>query len=196
MGKKRKQYVLKGREKVNIVGLTGAVVGQKTRIAMDHALATLKKQFPLHQITLIDLSEHALIYSDGRPYESYTGDTGYVTKTLMAADAIIVGTPTFQASIPGALKNVFDLLPIDAFKQKKVGIIVTAGSQRHFLMVEQQLKPILAYMKADLLPSYVFLEEADYNNQTIINQNCLERLDELAIELVKGAEQLEERKSQ
>lgn len=176
---------------MNIVGLTGAIVGKKTRIAMDHALTILRNKYPLHQVTLIDISDYELVYSDGRPFETYTGDTRYVTETLMAADAIIVGTPTFQASIPGALKNVFDLLPIDALKQKKVGIIVTAGSQKHFLMVEQQLKPILSYMKADLLPSYVFLEEADYANHAIINLNCLQRLEELAVALVTGAEQLE-----
>ena len=29
-------------------------------------------------------------------------------------------------------------------------------------MVEQQLKPILAYMKAHIVPTYVFIEEKDF----------------------------------
>ncbi len=33
------------------------------------------------------------------------GDTKYVTETIMAADALIIGTPTFQASIPATLKK-------------------------------------------------------------------------------------------
>lgn len=50
----------------------------------------------------------------------------------------------FQASIPATLKNVFDLLPVNAFRDKVVSIIVTAGTPKYYMMVEQQLKPILS----------------------------------------------------
>lgn len=56
-------------------------------------------------------------------------------------------------------------------------------------MIEQQLKPILSYMKANLLPSYVFLEEADYQNKAIINLAVLNRLDEMGHQLVQTAEE-------
>lgn len=174
---------------MKIVGLVGAVIGTKTLTAMERTLTMLENEYPQHEVTLIDISEYKVAYSDGRHYQEYTGDTLYITETLMAADALIVGTPTFQASIPGALKNIFDLLPIDGLKHKTVGIIVTAGTQKHFLMVEQQLKPILSYMKANLLPSYVFLEEADYQNKAIINLAVLNRLDEMGHQLVQAAEE-------
>jgi FMN reductase len=61
----------------------------------------------------------------------------------MDADAIIIGTPIFQASIPAALKNVFDLLPTSAFLDKVVGVIATAGSSKHYLIPAQHLLPIL-----------------------------------------------------
>jgi FMN reductase len=43
----------------------------------------------------------------------YTGDTRVVLEKIMEADAYIIGTPVFQASIPGTLKNLFDLLPVN-----------------------------------------------------------------------------------
>jgi len=85
----------------------------------------------------------------------------------MEADALIIGTPIFQASIPATLKNIFDLLPVNAFRDKVVSMLVTAGSPKHYLIAEQQLKPILAYMKAHIVPTYVFIEEKDYNRVRI-----------------------------
>lgn len=67
-------------------------------------------------MTLIDLAEYDIQFSDGRDYWEYEGDTRYVARTVMEADAIIIGTPIFQASIPATLKNIFDLLPFSAFR--------------------------------------------------------------------------------
>ncbi|MEG0288134.1 MAG: NAD(P)H-dependent oxidoreductase [Carnobacterium sp.] len=60
----------------------------------------------------MDLAEYEMVFSDGRNYWEYDGDTKYIAETIMAADAIIIGTSTFQASIPATLKNIFDLLPV------------------------------------------------------------------------------------
>src|SRR5690606_8112796 len=108
----------------------------------------------------------------------------YVTREIMEADAVIIGTPVFQASIPATLKNIFDLLPEKALLDKVVGIIVTAGSSKHFLMAEQHLKPILAYMKAQIIQTYVFIEEKDFYQKQIINDDVLLRIDRLVDDLI------------
>ena len=95
------------------------------------------------------------------------------------ADAIIFGTPVFQASIPATLKNIFDLLPQSAFRDKVVSILVTAGSSKHYLIAEQQLKPILAYMKAQIVQTYVFIEEESFYRKEITNDDVLFRIDRL-----------------
>ena len=95
----------------------------------------------------------------------------------MEADAIIIGTPVFQASIPATLKNIFDLLPQNAFRDKVVSIVVTAGSAKHYLIVEQQLKPILAYMKAQIVQTYVFIEEKDFYRKEITDDDVLFRIE-------------------
>lgn len=102
-----------------------------------------------------------------------------VIKKILKADAIIIGTPTFQASIPATLKNIFDLLPANAFRNKVVGIVVTAGTSKHFLMAEQQLKPILSYMKAHIIQQYVFITEKSFHGKQIIDDEITYRLNEL-----------------
>lgn len=164
---------------MKIVLLAGSNVGTKTRTAMEYILKITQEKYSEADVALVDLAEFDLVFSDGRNYLEYEGDTKFVTEKIMSADAIIIGTPTFQASIPATLKNIFDLLPVNAFRDKVVSVLVTAGTAKHYLMVEQQLKPILAYMKAHIVPTYVFIEEQDFHRKEIVNDDVHFRMDRL-----------------
>ncbi|MDW0117177.1 NADPH-dependent FMN reductase [Sporosarcina thermotolerans] len=176
---------------MKIVALSGSIVGSKTKTAMLKTVDMFKQKYPEHEITLLDLADYKVEFSDGRNYFEYEGDTKYVAETIMAADAIIIGTPVFQASIPATLKNIFDLLPVNAFREKVVSIVVTAGTAKHYLMVEQQLKPVLAYMKAHIVPTYVFIEEKDFLRKEIVNDDILFRLERLVEDTVMTADAFE-----
>lgn len=169
---------------MKLIGLSGSQVGSKTRTAMNEIVKKVNEKYPDIETDIIDLAEYDMQFSDGRNYLDYEGDTGYVTKELMEADAIIIGMPIFQASLPGALKNVFDLLPVDAFRDKTVSMLITAGSAKHYLVADLQLKPILSYMKAQIVQTYVFIEEKDFHQKEIINTDVLDRLDRLAEDTV------------
>lgn len=169
---------------MKIVGLSGSIVGSKTRTAMDYTVKSITEKYPDAEVTLIDLADYNIQFSDGRNYLEYEGDTGFVTKTIMEADAIIIGTPIFQASIPATLKNIFDLLPVNAFRDKVVSMLVTAGSSKHYLVTEQQLKPILSYMKAQIVQTYVFIEEKDFHRKEIINDDVIFRINRLVEDTV------------
>lgn len=164
---------------MSIVVLSGSTMGSKTRTAMQAVFDLIEKNYPQESVKLIDLADYDLVFSDGRNYRDYTGDTRHVTDTLMDADVIIIGTPVFQASIPGALKNVFDLLPQNGLRDKTVSILVTAGSAKHYLIAETQLKPILAYMKAQIVQTFVFMEERDFHRKEIVNEDALFRIERL-----------------
>jgi FMN reductase len=169
---------------MRIVGIAGSIVGSKTRTAVKQVLASIKDKNAEIEVELIDLADYQIQFSDGRDFRDYQDDTRNVIEKIMSADAYIIGTPTFQASIPGTLKNIFDLLPIDVFKDKVIGIVATAGSAKHYLMVEHHLKPILNYMKAIVVPKYAFVEEKDYLNGEIVDDEIIFRLDRLAEDAV------------
>ncbi|WP_102028864.1 NADPH-dependent FMN reductase [Salirhabdus sp. Marseille-P4669] len=176
---------------MNIVLLSGSIVGSKTRTAMNYTSTKIQEKYPDAEVTLLDLADYQIQFSDGRNYMEYEGDTKYITEKIMEADAIIFGTPIFQASIPATLKNVFDLLPVNAFQDKIVSMIVTAGSSKHYLIAEQQLKPILAYMKAQIVQTYVFIEEKDFHRKEIVNDDVLFRIDRLIEDTVMLTETYE-----
>lgn len=164
---------------MKIVGISGSIVGSKTRTAMNAVSEQFALQYPKAEFQLIDLADYDIQFSDGRNYLEYEGDTGHVVRGIMEANAIIFGTPIFQASIPAPLKNLFDLLPERAFLDKVASIVVIAGTSKHFLIAEQQLKPILAYMKAQIVQSYVFIEEKDFHRKAIINDDVHFRISQL-----------------
>lgn len=177
---------------MKVVTFSSATIGSKTAIAIQKTTDYLKQKFLEVEVEMIDLREKDLVFSDGRNYLEYTGDTLEVASKLMQADAIIIGTPIFQASIPGSLKNIFDLLPEKALRDKVVSIVVTAGSSKHYLVPEMQLKPILSYMKAQVLPEIVFIEGQDFNRQEIENIDIHFRLEKLVEDTVLMTEVYQE----
>lgn len=164
--------------------LNGTAFGSKTKIAADYLLTALEEKYPEYEISLLDLADYQMEFSDGRNYLDYPGDTGKVTRELMESDTIFLITPIFQASIPGSLKNVFDLLPVQAFRDKIVSIVAVAGSEKHYLAIEQQLKPILAFMKAQMVQTYVYMLDIDFVDDKIANDGLIFRLDRLVDETI------------
>lgn len=64
-------------------------------------------------------------------------------------------------------------------------------------MPEQQLKPILAYMKAHIVQTYVFIEEKDFMRKQIVNDDVkfrIERLVEDTVTLTETHAQIRETK--
>lgn len=170
---------------MKVVGISGTIMGSKTKIAMQYVMEYVRKTHPKAEVDFLDLSQFEMVFSDGRAYEEYEGDTLQMLQTIMEADALIIGSPTFQSSIPAPLKNVFDLLPVNGLKGKVVSLVVTADSPKHFLMAEQQIKPILIYLKATLVPSYVFIETKDYSDNKIVNEDVFYRLNKLVYHTVE-----------
>lgn len=173
---------------MKIIGIIGTIIGIKPKLTMNYIDNLVSKNFSNTEIEILDLKDLNIVYSDGRNYRDYNGDTKYLVESIMSADIIIIGAPIFQASMPGVLKNVFDLLPSNAFKGKIVGIYVTAGTCKHFLMIEQHLKPILSFMQACIVPSYVFIESRDFYENKIINADVKFRLNKMVEEAVRVLE--------
>lgn len=179
---------------MKILGISGSMKSQKTIAAINAVLQAIKESDADIETELISLGDYDIVYSDGRDYRDYDGDTDVVISKVMAADAFVIGTPVYQSSIPGVLKNLFDLLPKDAFNDKVVGIVTTAGSDKHFLMVESQLKPILNYMKAIIVPRYVFINEALFLDDRIVSDDIEFRIRQLADDTVNVTQVVQELK--
>ncbi len=160
---------------MKIVGINGSVFGHKTKTALEAMEFSSAVEFQI-----IDLSTTQLNFADGRDFREYNDTTRNVVQKILDADALLIGTPIFNASIPGALKNLLDLLPIDSIKDKTVGAIVTAGSDKHYLVAQYHLFPILEYMKAATIARYVFITDESYVKTELNDDDIYFRLKSLS----------------
>lgn len=170
---------------MKLVGISGSLVGWKTSQAIFDLLSAAKSIDPGVQTELIDLRDYDVEFVRGEPLSFYNDDTWDVVKKIMEADLLVIGTPVFQASISGALKNLLDHLPTDAFKSKVTGIITTGGSDKHYLVADYQLKPILTFLKGIVPSGNVFIHNDAFDEgNEIIDPDVSERLYKLAEEII------------
>jgi FMN reductase len=81
---------------------------------------------------------------------------------LAAADAVIAAAPVYKAGISGLFKSFMDVLDNDLLIAKPVVLVATAGSPRHALVVDGELRTLFAYMRALALPTSVFAAPEDW----------------------------------
>lgn len=125
---------------------------------------------------VIHLGDLDVQFCDGRDPGNYTGDTGWLIGQLVAADALIVGCPVYRGSYPGFLKNVFDLLPNDGLEGKSVGLIATGGTDHHFLAIEHELKPLLGFFHAHIIPGAVYAHNGHFEQGRLCAEDIREQL--------------------
>ncbi len=83
---------------------------------------------------------------------------------LAAADAVVVATPVYKAGISGLLKTFVDILDDDLLVAKPALLAATGGTPRHALVIDDQLRPLLAFMRAFVLPTSVYAAPGDWGS--------------------------------
>lgn len=169
---------------MDIVLLAGSNAGRKSRAVIDMAEELFKDMDEEVQTEVFDLKEMDMPIADGKNYLDYGGEFTELLQSIIDADALLIATPIYNAGLPSALVNVLGALPDKALLKKSVGIMVTAGSNNHYLVAEYQLKPMLTYLKAQLVPSYVFINERSFQGAEIIDGDVRFRIQDLLIDLI------------
>ncbi|AZV41147.1 NADH-dependent FMN reductase [Peribacillus asahii] len=170
---------------MKLLGISGTVIGAKTCVVVQKILEEVKKTHPEVDVELLDLRNYSVSLCDGRDLSSYSDDTKKVVDIVSSADFYIIGTPIFQGSLSGALKNLFDLVHPQILRNKVMGFIATGGTYQHYLVIENQLKPIAGYFRAFVAPGSVYAHTDHFNKQNeIVDEEVLSRISDLAKEVV------------
>ncbi|GAA2752263.1 CE1759 family FMN reductase [Amnibacterium kyonggiense] len=99
--------------------------------------------------------------------------------TLAKADALIVATPVYKAGVSGLVKSFFDVVDQDVLIAVPTVLAATAGTSRHALVADEQLRSLLAYLRALTTPTSVFAAQEDWGTSGLSD-----RVDRAAHELV------------
>ena len=143
-----------------VVVSAGLSVPSSTRILADSlGTATQRALAALGQgseVEVIELRDLAHLITDNQLTGFPTGSLSEAVRRVAEADAVIAVTPVFSASYSGIFKSFFDVLEDGTLEGKPVLLAATAGTARHSLVLDFAMRPLFAYLRADVVPTGVF----------------------------------------
>ena len=95
------------------------------------------------------------------------------------ADGIVASTPVYAAGASGLFTSFFQVLDHDLLIAKPVVLAATAGTARHALVVDEQLRSLFAYLRTTVVPTSLFAAPEDWGDPALTR-----RLDRAALELL------------
>jgi FMN reductase len=99
--------------------------------------------------------------------------------TLAEADGLSVAPPVYKAGVSGLVKSFFDVVDQDLLIAIPTVLAATAGTSRHALVADEQLRSLFAYLRALTTPTSVFAAQEDWGSTVLAD-----RIDRAAHELV------------
>lgn len=88
-------------------------------------------------------------------------------KRLATADALIASTPVYKAGISGLFKSFADILDNDLLIAKPVILAGTAGTARHAMVIDEQLRPLFAFFRTLSVPTSLFAAPEDWGSPAL-----------------------------
>jgi FMN reductase len=98
---------------------------------------------------------------------------------LGEADGIVASTPVYAAGASGLFTSFFQVLDNDLLIAKPVVLAATAGTARHALVVDEQLRSLFAYLRTTVVPTSLFAAPEDWSDPALAK-----RIDRAALELL------------
>jgi FMN reductase len=124
--------------------------------------AATERPLAATDVELLDLAELRLGLAGAEPAPGDENEA--VIAAVSEADAVVFATPVYRGSMTGVLKNLIDLLPLEALARKPVGLVARGASDRHFLGAERHLRDVLAFFGALVAPIAIYLRSVDFED--------------------------------
>jgi FMN reductase len=130
-------------------------------------------------VSVIELREIAADVSTALVSQLITPKLQQAVTALAEADGIIAAAPVYKASPSGLFTSFFDVLDNDLLIAKPVVLAATAGTARHALVADDQMRPLFAYLRTMTVPTSLFAAPEDWSDPALNT-----RIDRAARELV------------
>ncbi len=145
-----------------IIGLSGNLDRpSKTRALVEAAIATAASQFEATG-TIYDLADFGRSLGSARRVGDLDASARAALEVILAADALVVGSPVYKGSYTGLFKHLIDLIDPLALAGKPVLLTATGGGDRHALVIEHQLRPLFGFFEAQTLPTGLYAADRDF----------------------------------
>jgi FMN reductase len=130
-------------------------------------------------VSVIELREIATDISTALTSQLVTPKLQQAITVLGEADGIIAAAPVYKAGPSGLFTSFFGVLDNDLLIAKPVVLAATAGTVRHALVADDQMRPMFAYLRTMTTPTSLFAAPEDWGDPALAT-----RIDRAALELV------------
>ncbi len=130
-------------------------------------------------VSVIELREIATDVSTALVSQLITPKLRQAITVLGEADGIVAATPVHKAGPSGLFTSFFGILDNDLLIAKPVVLAATAGTARHALVADDQMRPLFAYLRTMTVPTSLFAAPEDWSDPALNK-----RIARAAVELV------------
>src|SRR5690242_3301311 len=130
-------------------------------------------------VSVIELRELAADIASALTSQLITPKLEQAIAVLREADGIVAAAPVYKAGPSGLFTSFFHVLDNDLLIAKPVVLAATAGTARHALVADDQMRPMFAYLRMMTAPTSVFAAPEDWSDPALNT-----RVDRAARELV------------
>jgi FMN reductase len=170
-----------------VVVSAGLSVPSSTRILADSLAAATRRRLaelgadPTFDV--VELRDLAHQIADDALTGFPSGALAEAVRRVAEADAVIAVSPVYTGSYSGLFKMFFDVLEDGTLEGKPVLMAATAGTARHSLVLEFAMRPLFAYLRADVVATAVFAASEDFGAGSVRGGSLAQRVDRAAGEL-------------
>jgi len=154
-----------------------------TRLLADRVAQRVEAIAARHEhaaiISVIELREIATDVTTALTSQLITPRLQQAIDALAAADGVIAATPVYKAAASALFTSFIHVLDNDLLIAKPVVLAATAGTARHALVADQEMRPLFAFLRAMTVPTSLFAAPEDWSDPALAN-----RIDRAAVELV------------
>lgn len=130
-------------------------------------------------IRIIDLREIATEVTTALVSQHIGTGLRAAMDAVAGADGIVAATPVYAAGPSGLFTSFFQVLETDSLIGTPVILAATAGTARHALVADDQMRGMFGYLRAMTVPTALFAAPEDWADAALTG-----RIDRAALELV------------
>ena len=176
-------------DSIRITGVCGSLSADgATRKALEIALKGAAEYNA--ETALLELRDFNLVFYGSVPQDEYPPDVIQLRQALKDSQGIILATPEYHGSLTGALKNMLDLMSIEDFETKIIGLVGVAGGDIGAINSLNTMKTICRNLHCWVLPQEVSIANSAQtfdDDGTVKDPAIEERLLNVGRQVVKFA---------
>ncbi len=181
--------VSEANDSIRITGVCGSLSADgATRKALAIALRGAAEYDA--KTALLELRDFNLVFYGSVPENEYPPDVLQLRQALKDSQGIILATPDYHGSLTGALKNMLDLMTIEDFETKIIGLVGVAGGNIGAINSLNTMKTICRNLHCWVLPQEVSIANSaqTFNDDGTVKDPAIEeRLLNVGRQVVKFA---------